>query len=571
MIDVEPLIVSGLDRLVPLPGGDGADWQDVLRRAGTTERRLSVSRRQLAAAFAALAVALVVAVTTPIGAAIAEGIGDFSDWLTGDPGKPASSADQRAFEAVNRRSSGFPTGTKLRELIRGEVAGREYVLLGFRSGSTLCLQLKAPFKHGEMQRCTPASALTQAGPPIVLVQPDWTIFDRRNRPAAEISFGIVADGVSRVDVEATDGVHRAIVGGNAYLYVEDEPNTANRVLHVSAVRDGRRTSVSPRPFFGPIGLHAAEPRRARGPTRLEATIEHPRVAWLRRPGGAPHHVRLTPAQQGALAIVDDRHFVKPDPLGNIIVGFDGGCLYFARGPMRGTATACGGAFVRGALWTLGSDDSIAGVAADGIARIVLFLADGRRETAPLRDNLFAALFSASQLPIKIVAYDRRGRVVAIEQVPTPSLFFARDHPVPPAAKRLRPVLRLTAPHGAVAIVRTGARIAFYDCWRIDFSNGQSPGGCDVVPRTGPKISVDVVQPAGRDLFVAGKIDAEVTARVELHFDNGGMLTTRPAAGHYLFAIPEAHLSSARQSGYVLAIDHHGHHVQRQGIFFRTSG
>jgi len=46
VIDVEPLIVAGLDRLVPLPSGERADWQDVLGRAGETRRRrwLGVSR-----------------------------------------------------------------------------------------------------------------------------------------------------------------------------------------------------------------------------------------------------------------------------------------------------------------------------------------------------------------------------------------------------------------------------------------------------------------------------------------------------------------------------------------------
>jgi len=39
VIDVEPLIVAGLDRLVPLPSGARADWQDVLGRAGETRRR----------------------------------------------------------------------------------------------------------------------------------------------------------------------------------------------------------------------------------------------------------------------------------------------------------------------------------------------------------------------------------------------------------------------------------------------------------------------------------------------------------------------------------------------------
>jgi len=39
VIDVEPLIVAGLDRLVPLPSGERADWQDVLGRSGETRRR----------------------------------------------------------------------------------------------------------------------------------------------------------------------------------------------------------------------------------------------------------------------------------------------------------------------------------------------------------------------------------------------------------------------------------------------------------------------------------------------------------------------------------------------------
>ena len=39
MIDVEPLIVSELDALLPLPDGGRADWQDVVRRAGLDRRR----------------------------------------------------------------------------------------------------------------------------------------------------------------------------------------------------------------------------------------------------------------------------------------------------------------------------------------------------------------------------------------------------------------------------------------------------------------------------------------------------------------------------------------------------
>ena len=141
MIDVEPLIVSGLNRLVPLPSDEAADWEDVLRKAGAQQ---TPGRRPLAIALAGLAAALIVAITTPVGATIVRGIGDFSAWLAGHPGKPATPSAQRRFEAANGQSwASFPTSTKLRELIRTEVDGKSYVLSGFRSGNSVCLQLMA--------------------------------------------------------------------------------------------------------------------------------------------------------------------------------------------------------------------------------------------------------------------------------------------------------------------------------------------------------------------------------------------------------------------------------------------
>lgn len=69
MIDLEPLIVSGLDRLVPLPSGARADWQDVLGRAGETRRRrLGVPRP---AKWSRLKIAIVVIVVGLILAAAA--------------------------------------------------------------------------------------------------------------------------------------------------------------------------------------------------------------------------------------------------------------------------------------------------------------------------------------------------------------------------------------------------------------------------------------------------------------------------------------------------------------------
>jgi hypothetical protein len=64
MIDVEPLIVSELDALLPLPDGGRADWQDVVRRAGLDRRRLLSSRRK-SLALVLLAVAAIVFLVAP--------------------------------------------------------------------------------------------------------------------------------------------------------------------------------------------------------------------------------------------------------------------------------------------------------------------------------------------------------------------------------------------------------------------------------------------------------------------------------------------------------------------------
>ena len=47
-----------------------------------------------------------------------------------------------------------------------------------------------------------------------------------------------------------------------------------------------------------------------------------------------------------------------------------------------------------------------------------------------------------------------------------------------------------------------------------------------------KIRVDSLQPAGHDVFVFGAVDGRATDHVELHFDNGDVVTARPVAGHY---------------------------------------
>lgn len=574
MSDVDECIAAGLDRLVPLPSGEPADWHDVLRRSGAKPQR----RRRVALALTGLAAGAVLAVATPVGTAIAQGIEDFSAWLTGHPGTQASPSEQRAFDAANGRSwASFPTGTKLRELITTDVGGKGYVLSGFRSGTSLCLRLTGPDRRDQRVEpaCVPTSAVMRAKAPVAVVSGNGSFFDQYSHVSAQYSFGIAADGVDRVDVHAVDGDHRALLGGNSYLWIEREPNTGNRVERISVTAGGRSTNVDVEGHPLMLGLPASS-REPGGPTRVEATLAHPTIGWYVR-----HEKRgLTPAQAGiaplnapAFPCCSDARLFKPDPSSNIVVGLAGGwCVvvnhgvgcsdeshFFDRGPLNFSMFGASA-----------SDQSlaVAGAAADGVTRIDLFLAGGGRQAVPLEDNMFATLVP-NRFPIKLVAYDARARVVGIETFP-PHAFTAHAT-VPASAKRnLRPVLDVRGPNGTTAIVSVGRVVNRQRCWRVDDSTGRSESGCDLTFYTGPKITVNLVQPAGRDLFVIGGVDAKVTDRVELHFDNGDVLTARPVANRYAFAIPRAHLSAQRRFAYVVAIDHHGHRVQRQGLGFRTS-
>jgi len=132
VIDVEPVIREQLERRVPPVDPGTANWQDVLRRSGETQRR---RRRRLTATTIAGA-AVVALALSPLGGAVTRAVGGFSDWLRGTPGAPTSSAVQRRFDTAN-----FPGSPQLRELLHVTVNGRRFVLYGFATREVVCLRL----------------------------------------------------------------------------------------------------------------------------------------------------------------------------------------------------------------------------------------------------------------------------------------------------------------------------------------------------------------------------------------------------------------------------------------------
>src|SRR5262249_16858926 len=223
---------------------DDSDWSDVLRRV---EPRPMTRRRTLLLGIALASVVAVVALATPLGAAIVHRVGDFSAWLTGEPGSPASKAEQRAFSRANARSwLGFPPGTELRRLTGVRLTrGRTVELLGFRSGGTLCLQVVVSGRTPAATRsCAPVEELRHSASPVHVVLADfgfgkgkkraWYGVDRFEAPAMQVTAGIAADGVRSVIVEDRSGKHTVRATSNAFLYVAESPGVGQRVGRIWA-------------------------------------------------------------------------------------------------------------------------------------------------------------------------------------------------------------------------------------------------------------------------------------------------------------------------------------------------
>jgi len=326
--------------------------------------------------------------------------------------------------------------------------------------------------------------------------------------------------------------------------------------------------------FGEFGVFSPSTRQATGPTHVQARIVHPAIRWvLRREkrGFGSDRLDLNAFTRAHIVKAGAR-FVKPDPFSDIVVGLeDDYCLLVVQG--GGVASGCsdGAAFFsRGSMSVMTSGGggvqsaTLAGAASDGVARVAMFDANGQQIRVPLRDNLFGLRVANSQFPVRLVAYDRRGRVVGTQMFRNE---LGGSTLAPSAFRGLRTVDRVRGPKGATGVVRLGHTAHGLRCWRIDFSTGESPRGCIQIFPTGPWVSVNLVQPSGRDVFVIGQTRPPVTT-VELHFQDGRVLQLRPTGRLFVAAIPRPYLKNRRQIAFAVGYDGAHRVVQRQGFVFR---
>jgi hypothetical protein len=573
MIDVEQHLRRELDQLVPLSAA--LDWDEVLARAGRTPRR-RISRRS---AFA-LAVALIaiVAFATPVGATLARGLGDFSAWVTGEPGSPASKQQQRAFDAVNARSwLGFPQGTKLRRFVSlsGPAPGQRIELSGFRSGTTLCLRVIVVGKtRAGTQSCAPLAELGQAGAPVRVVLVDhgfgqgtkraWYGVDRFRAPALQVTAGIAADGVRRVILQDESGRHTVSATRNAFLYVAPRPAVGQRVQRIWAETARGRVVV---PFApAPFGLGGSSPTQAHasGPTRIQRRVTHGTIGWLDRhePRGRP--LDVLPTRGSALV---RRHtvfgrVVAPDPSRPVRVALTlstsrhggkatGLCSWLI---MRGGGGG-GGCSVRATLFATspittglglisGSDQfaTLSGLASDDVARIVAFLANGQREAVPFADNVYLVDIARSKLPVRLAAYDKAGRVIGL----TPPIGDIGGG-AGPAPGKARPLLHGVSGNGATAELLVGRSTTGGRCMYVRWHRNKHAGGVMIncADFTGRGAPLQLGTNGSPTELVTGRVRSDI-ATVELRFADGARLSVKPTQTFVLATIPKAHLLAGHQ-------------------------
>jgi hypothetical protein len=565
---LDPRLEEQFDRLVPAAAVN-ADWQSIVQRA------IRRTRRRRLVQLGAVAAALILA-ASPVGAAIFDGVNDFSAWLRGEPGSPAPESDQRAFERSNSRSwAGFPRGTKLRSLIETEVGGHEFDLLGFRSGGSLCLRLVARgLNESPAQSCAPVAELERASAPVVVVQADHG-FGLASKvpegadavaPQAQASFGIVADGVDAVELETDDGSHRAIVAANSFLYVADKPKLGTRVRKVFALdANGRK---SPVPFqsapFGVWDSPAPAHDRPAGPSTVERQVEGGTIAWLLRReerGEAP------PADAPFVKALDFARLIAPDPKSHmrVLVGVSERkrwlCAYrVSGGAAGGGCSPLENPFPRGPFTLAESRDyggdqysTLSGLASDEVARLQLFLATGETRPIPLRDNAWVVQAARADHPVRVVAYDSEDRIIGIQDL-------GGEARIGRPVGEWRTILTVPDRDGQLARVRIAASTDGGRCYEIRTPGGGGSYGCRPRASLAERAKLSPAITSGRDgAWLSGQVSDDIV-RVDIVFRNGKIVPVEPTEGFILTQLGAGTSVVRNGVARVVARDRAGHEV-----------
>jgi hypothetical protein len=560
VIDVEPLIVSGLDRLIPLPSGEAADWQAVLSAAGMGRRR-RVTRLRLAVAVVCLAALGAIVVATPVGATLGHGFEAFTTWVSGSPGKPASRDEQRAFNRATRSWSGFPQGTELRRLVQTRKGGASFALEGFRGAGSLCLRLSVSGSESARTHiCPPLAALRASQQPALVVAANFGVGASRQASTGPFSFarsnflvtfGVIADGVQRVELAHADGTTSlARLSGDSFLAVEQATSPVTRAF---ATAGRRRVALSltafPSPYGGP---QTSGPKlSAQGPQEVQRVVHGGAIRWLAR--REPRGIAVPRTVHNIVGVLPDVIFhreITPGPAApeRMVVSVrPAGAAYgpHLRNKLQVCAEVVGGRFSASGCWPAGrlfstapfsfalseqaglQTTTIAGLASDEVSKLTLYLATGREVSVPLHDNGYLINAVKADYPLRLVARDNAGLVIGIKTFTSQET--RRTGPVPVVNARWATVVR-----NRIGSVFTAPSTTGGSCYAIRIGTVTSGPTC-ASPPTATALQVGVGwNKQGTE--ITGRAGSEI-AHIVVRLGNGQMQTITPVRGYVLAAGP----------------------------------
>jgi hypothetical protein len=453
-------LLAALDR----PAMPSAAFADALleRLLAESSGGASRSRRGRRLLLALAAVVAVFVVAAAVAAALGHDVfGGLGSWPNGSPGRPAAGEQQAGFARRNGASyAAFPPRTRLRLLQTGARRGRSFSLLGFRDGPALCLRLvptRAPAALG-VNQCVALRELRSARAPALAASTAHFHSD-------DAVFGFADDTVRTLEIRHVSGEHRFLrVANNTFVELHAAADPIMAIL--AHTRDGRTVPVPFAPGLGAAAPHgvpsyvAMQPVHLAGPARAVQAAGPARISWLvaNEPRGAPFTVdsrfvrylrgsvvfarsiqpdRADPYRLGIALIRTGRHAtpgglrlclfelfpLRPRPLGGL-------CGPWSDGRLQDTVVT---RVMFRELFT-----RVSGLAADGVRRMELVLADGRVVPVSVRDNVYTVEAPTDEFPAKLVAYDGRRRPVAVAVVPTDKRPVVRPCPAPRAAPAAAP-------------------------------------------------------------------------------------------------------------------------------------
>lgn len=424
---------AALELLVPSFDGVAGDWADALRRGGVVEAPPTPRRRRTVAAVALAAALAAVLVAAALGQGIVHRtLDELAAWVGATPGEEAPADEQSDFQQQNAQAfTRFPPGTKVGLLAQAKYGGATYDLLGFRDGASLCLRLvRAGGSTSLPADCAPHGQLVDLGRAAAVVNAEHPL--PSEDPVATAVYGLAADDVTRVEIEtAKTGRHVAALARNAFVYVgppvryqsvDDRGDVATRAFVTED--DGTTTTIPIETFPSGAPPVAAE---LPGPSTPDYTIADSTIAWLEN-----HEARGEPFDWPESGPAIERaRLLRPNPASSFEVGVayakadDGAengdwyCLAWlwplaARSGSYGCERNRFADVTIQATWPSGGEQFplYVGFAADAVARLELFLANGARENVPITDNVYAVTIPQS-MATKLVAYDSEGRVVGV--------------------------------------------------------------------------------------------------------------------------------------------------------------